>query len=241
MFCAPLSLLHVIARQSVSPSLPCKGRCRATRGGGVEERLLPVRRTYPAKCDPPCRICPSRACFATARQGRGCGARKLPWSATGSGSLRAPHLLFVLPKRRRSAPGPEEKGANALNLGTVTGLVIAIVGHLRLSGRNRGIDWRNQFRAEPLRLALPWVQDEAGCFAHVSLLHVIARQSVSPSLPCKGRCRATRGGGVERGSATCSQAMACLVNFSLIGQRKVAKETPFRGGKIPYSSPLKTP
>ena len=41
----------------------------------------------------------------------------------------APHLLFVLPKRRRSASGPEEKGAHALNLCTVTGLVIAIVGH----------------------------------------------------------------------------------------------------------------
>ena len=91
--------------------LPCKGRCRAPRGGGVKDRLLPVRKTVPTQCDPPCRICPSRACFATARQGRGCGARKLPWSATGSGSLRAPHLLFVLPKRRRSAPGPEEKGA----------------------------------------------------------------------------------------------------------------------------------
>ena len=75
-----------------------------------------------------------------------------------------------------------------MDLGTVTRLVIAIVGHFRLSGRNRGIDWRNQYRAEPLRLALPWVQDEAGCFAHVSLLHVIARPRQGPrqSVPFSG-------------------------------------------------------
>ena len=33
--------------------------------------------------------CLSRACFATARQRRGCGAKKLPSSATGSGSISA--------------------------------------------------------------------------------------------------------------------------------------------------------
>ena len=112
---------------------------------------------------------------AEQREAEGLNAAPRPVHKTVPAQCAA-HLLFVLPKRRRSAPGPEEKGANALNLCTVTKLVIAIVGHLRLSGRNRGIGCRRCFRAEPLRLALPWAQDKAECFAHFPFLHVIASQ-----------------------------------------------------------------
>ena len=59
----------------------------------------------------------------------------------------APHLLFVLPKRRRSAPGPEEKGANAMNLCTALGLGIAIVGTSYSSGA-RSIADHNAVRAK---------------------------------------------------------------------------------------------
>ena len=78
-----------------------------------------------------------------------------------------------------------------MNLCTVTKLAIAIVGYFRLSGHNRGIDGRHSFRAKPLRLALPWVQDEAGCFAHASLLHVIARPCQGPwqSVPFRATAR----------------------------------------------------
>ena len=129
MFCAPLSLLHVIARQSVSPSLPCKGRCRATRGGGVErssaacsqDGSCAMRSTLPHLPFPGLlRDGPPRARLRSAKTALVCHRQR---------QSSRPHLLFVLPKRRRSAPGPEEKGAHAMNLCTVTGLVIAIVGH----------------------------------------------------------------------------------------------------------------
>ena len=45
-----------------------------------------ARKTVRAYACPPCRDCRSRACFATARQRRGCGNCRLPSSATGSGS-----------------------------------------------------------------------------------------------------------------------------------------------------------
>ena len=89
----------------------------------------------------------------------------------------APPIFFSSCRKEDGPrPGQKKRALNALDLCTVTRLVIAIVGHFRLSGRNRGIGCRICFRAEPLRLALPWVQDEAGCFACVSLLHVVASQ-----------------------------------------------------------------
>ena len=48
-------------------------------------RLAGRRKTLRAYACPPCRNCHSRACFATARQWRGCGNCGPPASATGSG------------------------------------------------------------------------------------------------------------------------------------------------------------
>ena len=46
------------------------------------------------------------------------------------------------------------------------------------SGYNRGIDWQNQFRAEPLRLALPWEQAAARATASLSAEHDAGSHSI---------------------------------------------------------------
>ena len=61
---------------------------------GAARQLL-ARLAVPEKCCgvtlvPPCRICHSRACFATARQWRGCGDCAPPFSAAGSGRAQSP-------------------------------------------------------------------------------------------------------------------------------------------------------
>ncbi len=55
---------------------------------------------------PPCRNCHSRACFATARQWRGCGKSGLPSTATGSGSP-----LFLKRKALKRCGAKRAKGA----------------------------------------------------------------------------------------------------------------------------------
>ncbi len=59
--------------------------CR-TRGLIASRRLAGRRKTLRAYAEPTLPQCHSRACFATARQWRGCGNCWLPLSATGSGS-----------------------------------------------------------------------------------------------------------------------------------------------------------
>ena len=59
--------------------------CR-TRGLIASRRLAGRRKTLRAYAESTLPQCHSRACFATARQWRGCGNCWLPLSATGSGS-----------------------------------------------------------------------------------------------------------------------------------------------------------
>ena len=68
-----------------------------------------ARKMLRAYAGPPCRNCRSRACFATARQRRGCGNSGLASSATGS--ARPLFLLsvvffgyFLLDKQKKVAP-----------------------------------------------------------------------------------------------------------------------------------------
>ena len=62
----------------------------AAGGGGSK---VPRASIPPPRCArhmPPCRDCHSRACFATARQWRGCGDCAPPFSAAGSGRVQSP-------------------------------------------------------------------------------------------------------------------------------------------------------
>ena len=78
------------------------------------------------------------------------------------GAAAERRIRLPLPPAAAGSPPKEKRALNALNLCTVTDLGIAIVRYFHLSGRNRGIDWQNQFRAEPLRLALPGCRTRLG-------------------------------------------------------------------------------
>ena len=54
---------------------------------------------------PPCRICHSRACFATARQWRGGGDSVPPSSATGSGGAQSSRRPTYAPQRAAASGG----------------------------------------------------------------------------------------------------------------------------------------
>ena len=73
--------------------------------------------------------------------------------------LRPPIFLFVLPKRK-IAPRPVEERKGRQRAEPVYRDRAGHRDHRTWyeSGYNRGIAWQNQFRAEPLRLALPWEQ-----------------------------------------------------------------------------------
>ena len=155
--------------------LPCKGRCRATRGGGVNAGSCSQDGSC-ADQDP--------FLFSILRE-----KRNGSWTPKRKGRPRdGPGYRDQAGHRDRQTfslvrsqswdcgpplPGAEEGGTESPQ----PRFLRAVAKQARKKQmRQGGIVCRRCFRAEPLRLALPWVQDEAGCFAPFFLLHVIASQ-----------------------------------------------------------------